>query len=683
MLTHRWPTTRALFLWLLCETVFSQFACFPPALDKHAEVEADSDTSDEETEIVHPVVEAPRGVTGSIDLDDRVRILWAPVSGANAYHVYRDGERLTAGAGVATTSYDDLQALAIDGVWTAPGPVEASTTLTNRVRISWSAPVRPIAPNANYHVTATVNGLESSPSMTVVGRRAARPIERFEVEVAMPDEPARWISTDSTDTEWDHQDPPMGTIKAGQLSASRGDFASRVHLELPDVEITPGALMTYRVRGALQAGGVTPTSVPTVGRRAVGEPTFEWHRTVIALGGFESFATSQQASADDTADPQDGGTREYRVYVQADGSQPLLTDPVPGWRLEFAAIAVGSNFACGLTPSVPDGGRVWCWGANTNGQLGLGSNGGVHPPRRIESLQGASKLAAVSNNACVLTEQGLVWCWGQLARLFEGTDTRPQLIPGLEGVNDLALTGSVVACASTESKVYCWGRDLNSRGLLGDGTSGTTRFLPAPVKTSAASDVPRLALASGIGFHMCGASSESLFCWGSNGSLQLGSASIGATSPFAVEARPIFDDSDAYSVMGFATCGVVNVYVVCWGRPFGGGADNATGAVIGSVSNNAAIDSGGDHLCVLDVSGLSCLGDNGQGQLGDGTISASATLVRVPLAAPPSAFSAGSSATCALVDGRPWCWGYNGERHLQVEASDTLVLAPSLVPLPE
>src|SRR5205807_2708853 len=86
--------------------------------------------------------------------------------------------------------------------------------------------------------------------------------------------------------------------------------------------------------------------------------------------------------------------------------------------------------------------------------------------------------------------------------------------------------------------------------------------------------------------------------------------------------------------------------------------------VSGLTSGVAAIAAGYNHTCALTTSGgVKCWGYNGDGEVGDGTTTERLTPVNVSgLASGVAAVSAGDSHTCAMTTTNALeCWGQNGD----------------------
>ena len=254
-------------------------------------------------------------------------------------------------------------------------------------------------------------------------------------------------------------------------------------------------------------------------------------------------------------------------------------------------VATGGRHACALATD----GNVFCWGRNDYGQLG--NNSTTDSAKPVSAMVGAlsgktvTKIAAVPDvDATCAIASGELYCWGRNSsgELGIGSATPnitvPQKVAGLlagKSVTDIAISsegsadsGSGIdahACAVANSTVYCWGN--NSRGRLGDNTT-TDSNSPVAVYQASPGLLGKTVTRVVTGHpHSCALTSDNqVYCWGNNGSGQLGvnTSSVSySTVPLAVyrdatngiEGRTITDITGG----GNRSCVIASGTNFCWG----------------------------------------------------------------------------------------------------------------------
>jgi alpha-tubulin suppressor-like RCC1 family protein len=304
------------------------------------------------------------------------------------------------------------------------------------------------------------------------------------------------------------------------------------------------------------------------------------------------------------------------------------------------------------------GGRVYCWGDNTHGQLGLTDTPSRVTPSSVPGLPALADLAVGGAHACGRAMDGpSVHCWGYGEIGQFGDGMRPVMgrpatrIDMLAGAAQL-FAGDAHGCvADASGRVRCWGSTAAGQVGVEPGEDCTatalgrwpTRCVTMPLAVQGlASGVAELAL----GFnHTCARLGDgSVWCWGSNEDGQLGSVApdAGCTIP-----------SDSTEARG----------VTCSATPVRVGLPVAAERIWTGMRAN--------HTCARGRDGaLRCWGSNSAGQLGDGTTADSLTPRVALVGARVVELAAGEEHTCAVVAGaRVVCWG--GNRYGQLATGDT------------
>ena len=313
------------------------------------------------------------------------------------------------------------------------------------------------------------------------------------------------------------------------------------------------------------------------------------------------------------------------------GDSTLIDRMVPtrvNTNVLFSSITLGAGHTCGIEKGT---GKAWCWGYNHLGQLGVAGSTGATVPTVVSGGRSFTQLVAGNSHTCGLEAgSGQAWCWGynQTGQLGIGTTTNagaPTAVAGGHTFSSLA-AGSFHTCGveTASANVWCWGQ--NSAGQVGDGTT-VDRLNPTLVSSS------RKFASLGLGrTHSCATEQGSslAFCWGLNATGQLGNGTSGNV-PQVTPAEVV--GGRAYTSLAGGdshTCGLEKSTgtMLCWGANSSGqlgvGTTSAslTPGVVQSQSSISQIAVGADgfHTCAVASGVAVCWGNNGHGQLGDGTL---------------------------------------------------------------
>jgi alpha-tubulin suppressor-like RCC1 family protein len=311
--------------------------------------------------------------------------------------------------------------------------------------------------------------------------------------------------------------------------------------------------------------------------------------------------------------------------------------------------ATGDGHVCAIATD----GRVFCWGRNDHGQLGMGV--AVATPT-WNGLR-ATSVATGGAHTCTLDDRGIVRCFGWNAYGQLGDGSTADNDGSSAGVAEALIFRSVSAggrhtCGiSADRRAYCWG--LNQSGQLGEPDLARGQCVSVDGLSTKCSTTP-VAVRGGLKFvslaagddHSCGVTIDnSVFCWGLNDSGQLGShspetcaAGVGQWLPCGTVPRPVASRLAFRAVAAGSrhTCALtLNGEMYCWGsnarHQLGPGADGArcqSGSLEMPCSETpmrvespgvsfVALTAGGAHTCgVTERRTTLCWGDNELGQIG-------------------------------------------------------------------
>jgi len=212
-------------------------------------------------------------------------------------------------------------------------------------------------------------------------------------------------------------------------------------------------------------------------------------------------------------------------------AEPMdIVSPPPN----ITSIATGAWHTCAISDS-----KLWCWGQNSDSQIGTGesSTADVEAPREITALGSDVEAVALGwHHTCALTKDHQVKCWGgnshgQIGNGTNNPSMTPITIYGLEATGIGA--GQYHTCAITVSGgVMCWG--ANIYGQIGDGTA-IDRNSPIPVVGITKNII---GITAGVE-HTCALTKIGAKCWGINDRGQLGNdQSIDSLVPVDVAFNP-------------------------------------------------------------------------------------------------------------------------------------------------
>ena len=285
----------------------------------------------------------------------------------------------------------------------------------------------------------------------------------------------------------------------------------------------------------------------------------------------------------------------YGSYVDGCNGNDGISTPtmvsLPNGR-SATAVAVGESHAC----SILEDGSVWCWGSNQHGQLGVGNSSDTgnwrYLPNQVSLPSSVSAVAITLGryHSCIVASDGVAYCWGMGddGRLGHGStndENSPVAVASSENYVSIS-AGDYHTCAITQERsVQCWG--VNWDGQLGDG-SGTYGGRSIPADVSLPSGTQVTSIASGEKHNCVITQLMESYCWGEDGNNRL---------------------NTEYECTNDFTNGCYN-----------NDRHIPATSILPAGRNAIAVVAGDEWTCLLlDNGGVYCFGNNGKGELGNGS----------------------------------------------------------------
>lgn len=317
----------------------------------------------------------------------------------------------------------------------------------------------------------------------------------------------------------------------------------------------------------------------------VGDGTTELRLQPVQVAALGSHVVGVSAGADHTCARMDDDSLRCWGYNYSgqvgDGSYLSRRSPVTVATLgnSVAQVAAGQLHTCARKTD----GTIWCWGNNYYGNIGDGSTHKAPIPVPVKDISGgAIDIAAGGNHTCARTGGiGSISCWGRNHLGQFGNNATSEIEPraiwasAFEHDNVELATGFYHTCVRHgDGRMLCCGK--NSQGELGHGAAENFRLEPVEPQGI---DGDVVQIATGF-FHTCLRKSDgTAWCWGSNGTGQVGDGTVETPRRKPTRVMSLGD-----SVIGIAA--------------------------------NA------DRTCAIKADGsLWCWGSNSAGEIGDGTVS--------------------------------------------------------------
>ena len=305
-------------------------------------------------------------------------------------------------------------------------------------------------------------------------------------------------------------------------------------------------------------------------------------------------------------------------------SSPRQVGASPEWE-EIASWGVNYHFL-----ATKPNGTLWTWGANSNGQLGLGNTANTSSPQQVGLLTTWSTISAGYNNSFAIKTDGTLWSWGSDASangvLGHGNTTSyssPKQVGALTNWSTVASGFRATIAVKTDGTLWTWG--ANYFGTLG---LGNLTDYSSPKQVGALTNW--LKVSAGYASVFSIKTDGTLWAWGYNavsvGALGLNSTTYAFSSPQQVGALTNWASIKTCSTgPGSSVATQTNGTMWTWGENafgelgLGTTANRSSPTQVGALTSWQTVSGGRHYMAAIKTDGtLWSWGQGSSGKLGLG-----------------------------------------------------------------
>jgi alpha-tubulin suppressor-like RCC1 family protein len=333
---------------------------------------------------------------------------------------------------------------------------------------------------------------------------------------------------------------------------------------------------------------------------------------------------------------------------------------------------VNSAIAAG-TWAVPPAPKLYAWGYNGDGVLGLGNRTNYSSPKQVGALTTWLNIAGGNYQTIAVKTDGTLWSWGSngYGQLGLG-NTTPYSSPKQVGslTNWASVTTNIQTCLAikTNGTIWAWGQ--NDQGQLGYGVQYTA--VNSPTQIGSLTNWSKVA--GGRNFNIAVKTDGTLWSWGWNASGQLG---LGDSGNYALRLSP--NQVGALTTWITVAAGTYSSYAVktdgtlwAWGSNFGGqlGIGNTTyyssPKQVGALTTWSTVAGGDYSSYAIKTDGTMWVWgkNNDYGQLGLGNMTNYSSPKQLGASTTWSVVNANKNSVLAIDSSRLYAWGRNNSGQL-------------------